>query len=289
MSLIRDIFAFGGLRDGDANPAFVQEDWGDILIWRFTEAPPGVQVVFTARPGGVSQPPYDSLNLGFHVGDLEESVRRNRELLASTLDIDSARVTSPRQRHTAIVDLLDDEGEVGSGAFSEDSSFDPCDGLVTALKDTPLLLHFADCAPVVLTATARDGKPVVAVLHAGRKGLAEGVVEAGVRLMANTFDISPKDIIAAVGPAIGACCYQVNEEIAAEMEGRFGPRVLARSDEGVWLDMQGATAAALVTAGLPRDSIHILDICTSCNDHFYSYRREGATGRHGAIAWIEGP
>jgi hypothetical protein len=250
-------------------------------------SPEGVQVCFSARPGGVSRPPYDSLNLGFHVGDRPEDVRRNRELLASSLGFDAVRITSPRQRHTNIVQLLDDANRAGAGATGEESLFDPCDGLATALPEAPLLLHFADCAPVVLIGQTSDKKPVVAVLHTGRQGLVEGVIENGVKLMGDAFDISPVNITATVGPAIRACCYQVNEEIAAEMEKLFGADTLARNDEGVWLDMQSATAAALVVAGLPRDSVHILEICTACNDHFFSYRRDGTTGRHGAIAWIE--
>ncbi|MFA6000556.1 MAG: polyphenol oxidase family protein [Thermoleophilia bacterium] len=289
MSVIKKIFAWGSVEEpGDP---FTQENRDPLLLWRFNEAVPGVKVCFTSRPGGFSIPPYESLNLGYHVGDVQEKVQENRALLCSVLRLDPARLTSPQQRHTAKVQLLDDEERIGSGALSEESAFDPCDGLVTSLGNAPILLHFADCAPVVLTGIGTDlrgeEKPVVAVLHAGRKGLAAGVVAAGVDLMSETYNIKPESMTAAVGAAIGACCYQVSEEIATEMEELFGPDVLARNDEGVWLDMQSGVEAALLAAGLQRENVYVLELCTSCDDHFYSYRRDGVTGRHGAIAWVE--
>lgn len=289
MSVIKKIFAWGGIVEpGDP---FTQENRDPLILWRFNEAAPGVKVYFTSRPGGFSNPPYESLNLGYHVSDVQAKVQENRALLCSVLGLDPARLTSPRQQHTADVELLDDEERTGSGAFSEESAFDPCDGLVTSLSNAPILFHFADCAPVVLTGTITDprgqGKPVVAVLHAGRKGLAAGVVAAGVDLISDTYNIPQESITAAVGPAIGACCYQVGEDIASEMEERFGPDVLLRNGEGVWLDMQSCAEAALLAAGLQQENVYALEICTSCDDHFFSYRRDGVTGRHGAIAWIE--
>ncbi|MBI5871342.1 MAG: peptidoglycan editing factor PgeF [Actinobacteria bacterium] len=281
------IFGFNKAEEEIAGEAYSREDWGDIVLWRFRMAPEGVNIVFSGRHGGVSQPPYSSLNLGFHVEDLPEHVTQNRALLANVLGVKAGRITSPRQQHTAIVELLENESQVGSGAFSEDSGFDPCDGLVTSLEQAPILLHFADCTPVVLTGSDSGDKPVIAVLHAGRKGVMEGVVENGVRLMPDIFSIPAEKIVAAVGPAIGACCYQVGDDIASEFESRFGPDVVVRDDEGSWLDMHSATETALLETGLAPENIHVLEICTCCDYDFYSYRRDGITGRHGAIAWIE--
>lgn len=261
-------------------------DGGDVVIWEFDRTPAGVKVYFTTRLGGISRPPYDSLNLAYHVDDDPEAVTANRRYLAGILGIDPSRITSPRQRHTALVDSVDALSEVGAGARSEASHFDPCDGLVTNLRQAPLLLHFADCVPVVLTATDLNGGPALAVLHAGRQGLVEGVVESGVRLMRGAYHVSAAAITAAVGPAIGACCYQVGEDIAAEFESRFGQEVLVRHEDGARLDVQGAAQAALAAAGVSSDNTHVLEICTACDHDFYSYRRDGVTGRHGAIAWI---
>jgi YfiH family protein len=218
---------------------------------------------------------------------MPDPVKQNRALVSSLLRVDPSRITCPGQQHTAIVEELSGESEIGSGALSEKTAFDPCDGLLTALKNAPILLHFADCAPVVLTAEDGRGRPVLAVLHAGRRGLVEGVVEKGVDAMVRAYNLKPESIVAAVGPAIGACCYQVGEEVAAEFESRFGEDVLRRGDDRVWLDIQSAAGVALNGAAVLSENVHVLEICTSCDSDFYSFRRDGVTGRHGAIAWIE--
>lgn len=267
--------------------SFRRENRGDVILWRFAHAPPGSNVVFTTRRGGVSRAPYESLNLGFHVNDSALDVRRNRAILARVLDLDPSRLTSPRQRHTARVESLEDETLTGSGAAGEESGFDPCDGLATSLRGAPVLLHFADCVPVALMGSGPSGKPVVAMLHAGRKGLMEGVIGSGVSLLTERYDMPPRGVTAAIGPAIGACCYRVGEEIGTAFESRFGPDVIARDGDGVRLDIRSAAKAALRQAGLISGNIHVLRLCTGCDEDFYSYRREGVTGRHGAIAWIE--
>jgi YfiH family protein len=252
------------------------------LDWRFTAAPAGVRIFFTMRRGGVSPAPYDSLNLGFHVGDDPELVIRNRVALSEAHGIDPALVTSPRQRHTAVVELLEHKEQAGAGAFSEESVFDPCDGLATSLRRVPILLQFADCLPVVLAAAG--ARPAIAVLHGGRQGLMAGVVRNGVSMLAERLGASPECITAALGPAIGPCCYEVGPEIAAAFGERFGEEAVAGDDR---VDLAAAAIVDLKAAGVRPANIHLLDICTACDRDFYSYRRDGVTGRHGALAWIE--
>ncbi|MHB1390491.1 MAG: polyphenol oxidase family protein [Thermoleophilia bacterium] len=258
-----------------------REDGGEIVVWELARAPRNTRVYFTTRLGGVSRPPYAALNLGFHVGDDPDAVRSNRAMLSQILGIDASRISSPRQRHTSEVALLRPD-TIGTGATSDDSAYDPCDGLATDIADAPILLHYADCVPVVLVSAER-GRPAVAVLHAGRQGLLQGVIGNGVRLMRESFGLEPASITAAIGPCIGPCCYEVSEEIAREFEGRFGPAAV----NSRFLDLRAAATADLTAAGLDQDSISLLDICTACDPDFYSYRRDGVTGRHGAIAWIE--
>lgn len=265
----------------DQEGPFVQEDWDPLLLWRFSMSAPGTQVYFTSRPGGSSRAPYDSLNLGFHVGDDPGSVRENRTLLCSTLGLDPLRVISPRQRHTTEIAVPGME-DIGAGATTEESFFDPCDGLMTKLQGVPLLLHFADCVPVVLTAET-DGGPAVSVIHAGRQGLMDGIVSKAVSMLKDETGATRDSITAAIGPAIGPCCYEVDEETAVAFEERFSPDRV----KGRFLDLRQAVVDELVAATLWRDNIFVLEICTVCDDHFFSYRRDGVTGRHGAIAWIE--
>lgn len=261
---------------------FHREKRGRLTLWRFDQAPSGINVFFTTRMGGVSRAPHDSLNLGFHVGDSPERVMENRRLLSEVLGLDPARITSPRQRHTAEVTNLEQSSQVGGGSISEESPFDPCDGLLTDLSAAPILLHFADCVPVVLAAASPDG-PVVAVLHAGRQGLVRGILKNGAKMMIDHYQVEAGSISAAIGPHIGSCCYEVGGMIAAEFAERFGTRAV----NGAFLDLAQASTADLVAMGLESQNIHHLEICTSCDPDFYSYRRDGVTGRHGAIAWIE--
>ncbi len=237
--------------------------------WKFTKAPAGVKVFFTMRHGGVSEPPYESLNLGFHVGDDHEHVIQNRRALSEALGIAPAGITSPRQRHTSRVMLLEHDEQVGAGAYGEESFFDPCDGLATALPAAPILLQFADCLPVALMA----GGPRLAacVLHAGRRGIVDGVVRNGVAMMTDQFGVRPVAITAALGPAIGPCCYEVGSGIAREFEARFGPEAVA----GANVDLAAAAIIDLKSAGIPPENIHLLDACTCCNHEllFLSPRR----------------
>ncbi len=262
--------------------SFAEEEYMDIRLWRFTRAVEGTKAFFSCRLGGVSRPPYDSLNLGFHVGDDPGQVHRNRQLLGRALGQKASRVTSPRQRHSADVVLLEKEMDIGSGSrMSAANPFDPCDAMVTRLKSAPLLLQFADCVPVVLCAEAERG-PVVAVAHAGRRSLVGGVVTNTVKAMAGT-GADPSSVTAALGPAVKPCCYRVDAGTAAEFRCRFGDAAVADGS----LDLKYGVVADLTRAGVEAGRIHDLDICTCCDGDFFSYRRDGpATGRQGAMAWI---
>lgn len=260
---------------------FVREDWDSLLLWRFTETAPGIRIYFTSRGGGFSSEPYRSLNLAYHVGDDPVDVTGNRALLASILGLQPERITSPRQRHTANIDIVD-ENSAGAGAMAEESCFDPCDGLITDVPGVPLLLHFADCVPLIFISEA-SSRPVIGVAHAGRQGLMAGVVRHAVEKMIETADVSPGTMTVVIGPCIGQCCYQVDEETAREFAQRFGEGLVKNRS----LDLRQAAIDDLTGAGIWRSNICIMEECTSCNSGFYSYRRDGVTGRHGALAWIE--
>ncbi|RJQ47469.1 MAG: peptidoglycan editing factor PgeF [Gaiellales bacterium] len=268
----------------DRDP-FHREEWGHIDLWEFDRAVKGVRVYFTTRSGGVSEHPYRSLNLGFHVGDARERVIRNRELLGGHFGFPPERLTSPRQRHSDVVRELGREQDVGDGADGRESAFspfDPCDGLVTSMERAPLLLLFADCVPVVVTARS-GGRSLVAVIHAGRAGLVAGVVANGVRRLRETAAAELEKLTAAIGPSIGPCCYEVDAAAASAFAARFGSEAV----QGRNLDLRLAARRELERAGVGAGDVHLLDICTACDQDFYSYRRDGVTGRQGALAWIE--
>ena len=233
------------------------------------EAPGPYRVVFSTRLGGVSEGPYESLNLGLLTGDQADHVRENRRRLIERGGGDAARATMAMQVHGARVLRADERGVATPGV-----EFLRCDGLWTDEPGAGLMLIAADCLPIALCAA--DGSPRVAVLHAGWKGLLAGIVEAGVRSLGDAR------VAAAVGPAIGRCCYEVGDEVREPFRKRFGEDVL----HGRNLDLRAAADSALREAGVA--TVEHVDLCTSCRpDLFFSHRRDGGvTGRQGVVARV---
>ncbi len=220
---------------------------------------PGVVVAFTTRAGGVSTGPYASLNLGGK-GDDPARVEENRGRACAALGLDPARLAINRQRHTPTVH------RAHSGARGE-----PGDGLWSDEPELPMLALTADCVPIAI---ARDGaRPALAVLHAGWRGLAEGVVAAGVAAVGR----GPKAAI--IGPAAGPCCYEVGPEVAQLFDSDLTTRGI--------LNLWAAAERALLRAGV--EDVERVDLCTRCNpDLFFSHRRDGprrgTQGLVGAVA-----
>ena len=226
--------------------------------------PPGpYEVVFSTRAGGVSEGPYDSLNLGRLTGDDVERVDENRRRLCAEVGADLDRLALNRQIHSSIVHRAE------PGVLGE-----PGDGLWTEEPDLPVLAMSADCLPIAL-ARVGDGRPGVAVLHAGWRGLLAGIVAEGVRALSGRAH-------AAIGPAIGPCCYEVGPEVAEPFSAAFGPDVL----HGRNLDLWTAAERALLAAGV--EEVERVDLCTSCNPElFFSHRRTGKPrGVQGVIARV---
>jgi YfiH family protein len=227
------------------------------------DAGPGYEVAFSTREGGVSEGPFESLNLGKLTRDTEENVEENRRRLCAALGVDAGRLTFNRQRHSAVVHRAVD-GRRGTDG----------DGIWTDEPGVPMLAFTADCVPVAVVSAER---PVLALLHVGWRGLLDGIVHEGVRALGSAGR-------AAVGPGIGPCCYEVGDEVADPFRERFGDDVLA----GRNLDLWAATERALRDAGV--GEIDRFDLCTSCNEGlFFSHRRDdGVTGRQGAIGVVVG-
>ncbi len=226
--------------------------------------PPGpYEVAFSTRAGGVSEGHYESLNLGRMTGDDVERVDENRRRLCAEIGAKPERLALNRQIHSTTVHRAE------PGARGE-----PGDGLWTEEPDLPVLAMSADCLPIAL-ARVGDGRPAVAVLHAGWRGLLAGIVGAGVRTLGGT-------VHAAVGPAIGPCCYEVGREVAEPFAAAFGTDVL----KGRNLDLWASAERALLAAGV--EEVERLDLCTSCNPElFFSHRRTGKPrGVQGVIARV---
>jgi YfiH family protein len=228
---------------------------------------PAYRVAFSTRAGGVSEGPYASLNLGTLTDDDPENVVENRGRLCAAVGADPGSATMAWQVHGARVVRAD-----GRGVARPGTPLERCDGLWTDEPGRALMLLTADCLPVALARA--NGTPRLAALHVGWRGLLAGIVEAGVEALGEG------PLRAALGPAIGPCCYEVGDEVAAPFRERFGEDVLA----GRNLDLPAATERVLRAAGV--ESVEIVRRCASCEEGlFFSHRRDrGRTGRQGIVA-----
>jgi YfiH family protein len=219
----------------------------------------GARAAFSTRRGGVSEPPFDSLNLGILTKDEPEAVTGNRRRLATALGLRPEQVVFSLQVHgTRLIDHPCDE------------SLPEADGhVVTEPGPAPMVLA-ADCLPVALY-----GPGGLAMVHAGWRGLAGGIVERAAKTV--------KATTVAIGPGIGPCCYEVGLEVL-DTFGDLGDGIA----EGRMLDLPEVARRKLAQAGVER--VESAGLCTSCErELFFSHRRDhGRTGRQAGIAWIEG-
>ena len=226
----------------------------------------GYEVVFTTRVGGVSEGPYASLNLGRKSGDDVERVDENRRIACASIDADVEKLALNYQVHSNRV------LRAAAAARGEHA-----DGLWTEEPGLPILAMSADCLPIVLART--DGRaPAVAVVHAGWRGLLEGIAASAVEALGQG------SLAAAIGPAIGPCCYEVGEDVAEPYRGRFGDDVVRDRRLDLWTSAE----RALLAAGV--EHVERFDRCTACEpETFFSHRRDaGNTGRQGVIAYVTG-
>ncbi|AEF39783.1 peptidoglycan editing factor PgeF [Hoyosella subflava] len=227
----------------------------------------------TTRSGGISQPPYDSLNLGVHVGDAPDAVAENRQRLAAELGVRGDRVIWMDQVHGTHV------------AVVESSSSEPLtetDAVVTAKPGLVLAVLTADCVPVLL---ADETACVIGAAHAGRVGAKNGVVKAVIGQMAS-MGADPGRITVLLGPSACGRCYEVPDEMRADVE-RYLPRSSSTTRAG--------TPSIDLPAGLERQlrGLGIREIrrdprCTIEDPTLYSHRRAAPTGRFASLIWMTG-
>ena len=231
---------------------------------------------FTTRHEGISRQPYNSLNLGFNTFDSRHSVQGNRSILARALGVRSERLVTVNQVHGVDLLVIDTPNPEYDHFLKLE-----CDGLVTNQPGVMIGVCVADCVPILLLDPV---KKVAAALHAGWKGTAGDIAGKGVNSMIEMFGSKPTDILGAVGPAIGKCCYEVDAPVMeAFRKGDVGGDCFSREKEpGKWrLDLGSANYHRLLAAGLISTNIAISRQCVSCShDLFFSYRRDyGDTGR----------
>jgi YfiH family protein len=232
---------------------------------------------FCTRRGGVSRDSFESLNFSNNEGDAPENVRRNWEVLADAFHLSQEQFLVMNQIHgDGVLAITDDGSEippVGKRQF---------DALVTDRPGIALVIKTADCVPLLLADRVRR---VIGVGHAGWRGTALNIAGKVIDTFVKRFSSRERDILVAIGPAIGRCCYQVDTPVTDALARYPGAASFLhpREEEGRWmLDLTGVNRLQMEERGVPPENISSVDNCTCClGDVFFSHRRDGVkTGRH---------
>ena len=234
----------------------------------------GFATFISTRIGGVSKAPYRALNLAYHVGESSDSVTENRQRLCATLHIDMPSLVLCQQVHGDNVEVVDDSW-AGRGAYGHADAIADTDAMVTGSNSIALGILTADCVPVVVVDPV---KMAFGIAHAGWRGTLNMIASNTISAMSNAFGTEPSDCLAAFGPSIGPCCYEVGSEVFTQFQSAFGPSVCTREQH---VDLKAALRSQLQKTGIKPGNILSEELCTACNtDLFYSYRAEkGNTGR----------
>ena len=235
----------------------------------------GVKNGFSTKFGGVSHGFYAEMNLGM-LKEPEEIGRENYRRMLRTLHMSEKRPVLSWQTHTTNIRRVTDQ-DAGKGPFRA-RDYRDVDGLVTDLKDTPLVTLFADCVPLYFYDPVNQA---IGLSHAGWRGTVGRMAEKTIQRMHLEFNTAAPDVYAAVGPSICGECYEVGAEVAEQFIEEFGryrsERFLREKPDGKYLlDLWRANESVLLSAGVPKEHIFITDICTKCNpDLLFSHRVTG--------------
>ncbi len=228
----------------------------DLITSGKLSAFPNVRYGTDTRRGGASPEPF-GMNLSYRVGDERTYVEENRRQFFGALGFNPDHLAIPHQCHSDEVKIVTGPGE-----------FESTDALITRSVGLPLVVAVADCLPVVLYDPVTS---VLAHVHAGWRGATQRIVAKSVQVMVEHFGVSPRTLIAFLGPSAGVCCYEVGPDVAA----LFAPAY--REDRGnrMFLDLKRVNVSQLFESGVNRSNIEVSAWCTICNPEiFHSYRRD---------------
>lgn len=255
---------------------FQQQQAGELIYYtasRFIQTG-GVAHGFSTRLGGVSLPPWESLNLGRSRGDNPEFVKENHLRFSRAIGSDVDGVILCQQVHSDVVRVVTEEDRLSHlydlNNFEADAMVTNCPGLV-------LTVFYADCIPVLLY---DPRKQAIGAVHSGWRGTALGIVRRAVETMAAQYDSAPEDILAAIGPGICPRCFETHVDVPEAMNEALGmdawPFIYPLSEEKYGIDLKGLIALQLEKAGLNPAHIDCSDLCTACHpEEFWSHRRLG--------------
>jgi len=252
---------------------------------------PSLRHAFSTRRGGSGGGRFAGLNFSFRQGDEAEHVRANWAALSRAFGIAPERLLTVRQVHGNRIWVLDEAEPVpvsGGGEAGEDAP--QCDAIVTSRPGIAIGVKTADCVPVLIADPVRR---VIAAVHAGWQGTARRIVEQVCAALEARFACRREDLLAAIGPAIGPCCYEVDDRVREAMAGLPGfERIFSPGETpGRWqLDLALANRLQLRSAGVPASRVAAANLCTACRpDLFFSHRGSGGkTGRHFNFLLLDG-
>ena len=226
-----------------------------------------------------------ALNLALQVGDNQNKVLRNRDKFTAAIGVKPNRLTTCAQVHGNNVQVVT-EDLIGRGAVSFADTIPETDALITNLADVPLLLFYADCVPVLL---ADPVTGAIGLAHAGWRGTAAQIAKKTVRAMIEAFGVNPDNLLAAIGPSIGSCCYEVDDVVRDRMPG-YEACFAGKCDGKYLLDLWQVNRQQLLEEGIIPSNISTAGVCTNHNPElFFSYRYEnGKTGRMGVCLCRKG-
>lgn len=222
---------------------------------------------FLTRKGGASPFPFHSLNLSVATGDSEEHTLRNKKVIAEAFGFDPDRLVLLHQKHQDRILILKESKRHPSPPLDYDA-------MITSSPNLFLGIKTADCLPILVIDRV---KRVIAAIHAGRQGTALRITPKVLQAMEQEFGCLRKDLLVALGPAIGACCYEIDEKV---FHNELEPHAIPNG-KGRWrVDLPRINMAQIMEEGIREDQICWIDLCTACHaDLFFSHRKEGQTGR----------
>ena len=226
-----------------------------------------VQHAFLTRKGGVSLPPFDTLNLSDRNGDRDDHIFQNKNLITKVFGFDLDRLILLHQIHQDKILLLKEPFNILPSSLEYDAA-------ITNASNIFLGILTADCVPIFV---ADQKRKVIGAIHAGRQGTALHITTKVLKKMEEEFGCSLQDLLITVGPSIGFCCYEIDEKVFSP---EWEPFSIPVGDGKMMVDLARINLAQVENEGIKEEQIFWVDLCTGCyKDLFFSNRKEGKTGR----------
>ncbi|MCD6309418.1 MAG: peptidoglycan editing factor PgeF [Candidatus Eremiobacteraeota bacterium] len=266
------------------NEPMIQKEKAGIIYFEFAGLgkQDWISHAFTARQGGVSSRPFDTLNTGWVGGDSYENFMENRERVRNALGMFPDELIN--LEHGKKIIRIGGKG----GIPVDKMGGQVADGLVTDLPGVPLCITFADCLPIYIVDPVNHA---VGLIHAGWRGILQNIQGESIRVMCKYFGSKPEDLLVGIGPGIQGCCFYVREP-QAELFKRAFPQMqdlMVKADNIWYIDLFGICLRTLTGEGVRQENLEVTKLCTSCReDLFFSYRRDKMTGRMAALISIKG-